>query len=323
LSASDQKERIDHRHHAIDAIVVGTTERSTLQAVSRAIAQGSDKFGQSRISNLKPPFNEFRARIAKLIDRIVVSHKPDHGTGGRLHNDTAYGIAGPINDDDKSAVVYRKPLVDLKPTEIRKIRDTLIRERVTTVTDGKSDKAFTESLQKLHVETGIRRIRLEEKLSIIPISIRNDKPFKGYKGDANYCIEIIADEKGKWRGEIISRFVANQHPYQAFLADRTRFLKNSFSGLKLIMRLCKDDYIAVASAENREIFRVVKFSGSSICFAQHSEAGNLKSRNKSRDDPFKYLIKSPEKLRQLEARRVFVDPAGRVKDPGPICNNSS
>jgi CRISPR-associated endonuclease Csn1 len=35
--------------------------------------------------------NEFRARVANSISKIIVSHKPDHGKEGALHEETAYG----------------------------------------------------------------------------------------------------------------------------------------------------------------------------------------------------------------------------------------
>ena len=130
-------------------------------------------------------------------------------------------------------------------------------------------------------------------------------------------MEIVSDETGKWRGEIINRFIANQPGYRLFAADRQQYYKKAFSGSDLIMRLCKDDCIAISGDNDRRIYRVVKFSGSSICFSEHYEAGNLKSRDSSPDDYFKYLTKSPEGLRKLSARRVFIDPVGRVKDPGP------
>jgi CRISPR-associated endonuclease Csn1 len=53
-----------------------------------------------------------------------VSRKPDHGKGGALHQETAYGI---VRDDAEAAVignlVTRKPVTDLSPGEVGSVRD--------------------------------------------------------------------------------------------------------------------------------------------------------------------------------------------------------
>ena len=317
LSDTNQKDRTDHRHHAIDAIVIGNTDRSTLQSASKSSRKQFDN-NKRIVTDLKPPFPNFRQKVEDSVSHIVVSFKPDHGIAGGLHNETAYGLAGPVCDGGKTAVVYRKPLLDLRSTEIHKVRDPIIKNRLATQTEGKSGKALADALQSFHDETGIRRIRLTEDLSVIPINNGAGKPFKAVKGDANYCMEIVTAEKGKWWGEIISRFVANQAGYKQFCMNKRRFRKTAFSGADLIMRLCKDDCIAINGSKGRRIYRVVKFSGTTINFAEQNEAGNLKSRNANPNDNFKYLIKSPERLHMLSARRVFIDPIGRVKDPGPL-----
>jgi CRISPR-associated endonuclease Csn1 len=83
------------------------------------------------------------------------------------------------------------------------------------------------------------------------------------------------------------------------------------------MRLCKNDLLALGPQDGvRRIMRVVKFSPGQIVLAEHFEAGNLKGRDGDPNDPFKYLTKGPGSLKELRARRVFVDLLGNVKDPG-------
>jgi CRISPR-associated endonuclease Csn1 len=99
LSDHNAKNRNDHRHHAIDAAVVGVTTRSLLQRIATA-AGGREAIAlEETISKIAPPWEDFRDQLKAAIDRIVVSHKPDHGTlprlgkmgqtAGQLHNDTA------------------------------------------------------------------------------------------------------------------------------------------------------------------------------------------------------------------------------------------
>ena len=53
-------------------------------------------------------------------------------------------------------------------------------------------------------------------------------------------------------------------------------------------------------------------SANRLKFAPHCEAGSLGERHKDPDDPFRYAMKSYSKLKAADARRVRVDPLGRV-----------
>jgi hypothetical protein len=86
-----------------------------------------------------------------------------------------------------------------------------------------------------------KRERVEDNLKVIEFSnakattrhgvlpTGEPRPYKGYKGDSNYCIEIIRNEKGKWEGEVISTFEAYQLVRTHGLA-RLRHPKLSVSG---------------------------------------------------------------------------------------------
>jgi len=141
-------------------------------------------------------------------------------------------------------------------------------------------------------------------------------PYKAYKGDSNYCYELFVNPRGRWDGELITTFRANQKAYQVFTRDRRRFTRQTFDGKPLLMRLCVDDLLAIQQEKQRRIMRVVKMSEGKIVLAEHYEGGGLKERDGDVTDRFRYLTKSPGALRDVHARRVFVDPIGRVLDPG-------
>ena len=81
------------------------------------------------------------------------------------------------------------------------------------------------------------------------------------------------------------------------------------------MRLCRNDILALGKGPERVIYRLATMSKGILNLCTVSDA-NVDKRNRDKQDPFKYLTKAPDPLRKLEARRVFVDPIGRVKDPG-------
>ncbi len=88
LSNSDDpyfKNRSDHRHHAVDALVIGLTDRSLIQQMAH-INKETDA-----TKHEAPPFPFKRSEVEAQVRNIVVSHKIDHGYQGRMYKETATG----------------------------------------------------------------------------------------------------------------------------------------------------------------------------------------------------------------------------------------
>ena len=225
--------------------------------------------------------------------------------------------------------MHRKKIVDLKPSDIEKIRDLNLANQIKGYVESKGLKfeealsqfkekdiklRFNAAVSSFSEEKNIHRCRVIENITVIPIKDSSGRIYKGYKGDGNYCYEIYQTGDGKWSGEIITSFEANQAAYKNFMADKTLFRKQSFSGHPLIMRLCNNDVIAIED-EGRKILRVVTLSAGIIALCEISES-DVDARNRDKTDSFKYSYKSASKLKGIRARRVFIDPIGQVKDPG-------
>ena len=79
------KNREDHRHHAIDALVIALTDRGLIQKISSLNTH-------ERANELKAPKFPFPyATLESRLKEILVSFKPDHGIQGRLFKETALG----------------------------------------------------------------------------------------------------------------------------------------------------------------------------------------------------------------------------------------
>ena len=92
MGDQNRKVRADHRHHAIDAITVGAIDRSLLQEISRRAALAEQEQRARITADVPDPFPGFREAVREKVAGIVVSVKPEHGKGGALHEDTAYGL---------------------------------------------------------------------------------------------------------------------------------------------------------------------------------------------------------------------------------------
>lgn len=306
--AADKKNRNDHRHHAVDALVVALSDRSRLQEVAAAAKEQEDKQSDRLLAPMPPPWEGFRDQVKQAVSNIVVSHKPDHGVQGALHNDTAYGLIDPqANPSQKMPAVRRVPLESMsKRSDIERIRDDVLRNHFLKIADSEPDN-LTAALVAAGeaMSPPVRKARIEEQISGVVIRDQQGQGYKLYKGDANYCYDIFADEKGKWTGRVISRFDANQKGFN----PKSKF---STEGEPLIFRLRIDDMLELEQNGERQVMRVVKLSGAEITLAGHFEAGALKSRNEDKNDPFRYLRTGPASIQKRNAVRVTVSPSGHV-----------
>lgn len=111
-----EKNRADHRHHALDAIVLALTDHVRLQELARRV-QDDDP--------LPEPWHGFRDHARHAVEVMRVSHRVRRRVSGALHEDTHYGPT-----DTAGEYVVRKPLEALTPSMAMDIRDTAIRELV-------------------------------------------------------------------------------------------------------------------------------------------------------------------------------------------------
>lgn len=133
----DLKNREDHRHHAVDAIVIALTNRSRLQQLSNLYRRGAE--GEV----LPEPWPGFRTAVEQAVNGINVSHRVRRTVRGALHEETIYGptekpwrkrdgerpwAKGWIEQSDR--FVHRKRLDELTLPEVEHIRDERVRELV-------------------------------------------------------------------------------------------------------------------------------------------------------------------------------------------------
>lgn len=337
-----KKNRLDHRHHAIDAFVIACTTRAMIQKIASASAKLESEGAERVVADAPEPWPTFRDELRAKLLRSVVSHKPDHGsvsragyaagkgqTAGRLHNDTAYGLTGEVDDRGAQTVTHRKPITSFeKASDLEAVRDTTLREALQAATTGITDKkVFVAAVQALTRQSklggkpnpffGLRRARILENLSVISISDAQGRPYKAFKGDSNHRFDVWRLADGKYVGEIVSSFDAHQPNWQSTVRQDNPTAKK-------VLSLQQNDMVALGEGKERRICRVVKFSANKqIALADHFESGALKSRDSDKQDPFRYVYKSPSSLVSAGGRQVQIDEIGRVFDAGSVLIRNS
>ena len=278
LGLNGEKNRNDHRHHAVDACVIAVTDQGLLQRFAKASASAREQQLNRLVENMPLPWESYRDHVQRAIDTIWVSHKPDHSHEGAMHNDTAYGLRG-----DGKVSVHK-------------------------VVEGKR-KRIEESLKVIEFTNA----KANDRHGVLPNG--EPRPYKGYKGDSNYCIEIVRNEKGKWEGEVISTFDAYQL-VREYGVGRLRHPALSVSGKPLVMRLMNDDSIRLIIDERLITARVCWVrSDTRIAFASTTEA-NVDARDRDKSESFSYIVKTASVLQKLQARRISISPTGELRDLG-------
>jgi CRISPR-associated endonuclease Csn1 len=324
------KNRLDHRHHAIDAAVVAVIDRSFLQKAQYI----SGRFGDEEREKIEfpDPWPTFREDLRAAVNAIIVSHRTDHGTAskaglpkgkdataGRLHNDTAYGLTGETDAKGNSIVVRRVPITNIKKlADIDKVRDPDLKAALYRATEGLDGKEFEKAILDLRrlgplQFRNINRVRMVEPLTVIPIRDKEGRIYKGYKGDSNYRYDVWEMKDGAWQAEVVSTFDAHQPGWASAIRAANPTARK-------VLSLHQNDLLAIErEGEARKLMRVVKFGqNGQITLVEPQESGDLKKRDAAPkdEDPFKYFAPTCGGLKKAKARQVRIDEIGRVLDPG-------
>ncbi|MCC7428846.1 MAG: type II CRISPR RNA-guided endonuclease Cas9 [Alphaproteobacteria bacterium] len=318
-----RKDRTDHRHHAIDAVVVALTDRSLLQRVSTAAGRSEDARNRL-VGDLGEPWPGFVAEAAGVVRRIVVSYKPDTGWQGALHNDTAYGPLRANGKKDPNVVVRRPldSLADWKPADVKQgVRDPVLAAKVAAALDTKDKAARKQNLLTLTHSGGhrVRRVRTVERLDKFE-AIRDrttGNPYKLVKLDSNHRAELWRLPGGKTALTVVSTLDAAREALALAKGEKPAKDLRPHPAAKLLMRLHVNDALAFGFGNQRRIFVVQSISTGDIEIFEHYEA-NVYRRGHDRDDPYKRIrYGSASAILERGGRKIYVDPAGRVFDPGP------
>ncbi len=335
-ASAQPKNRSDHRHHALDALVVAVTDRGLLKRIADESGQRGYEAANRMTADLPKPWETFIEDAREAIRNVTASHKADHGTtskatlqagkdqtAGRLHNETAYGLTGWKDEKGNEIVVHRVPIAslakaaDIADGEWKGVVDPLLRQALLDWTKDLEGKAFAERLKRFHElgpldYRGIRRVRVMEPMAsrtLVPVSDKTGRPFKAYKGGSNFRYDVWELKDGKWVSEVVSMFEAHRPGW-------TSAVRELHPVAKKVLSLKQGDLIAAKIESEKKLFRVVKFTQSGqITLAEPNEA-NTDARANDKADPFKFFSPTQGGLKKIEARQVRIDELGRVIDPG-------
>ncbi len=316
LHKSNNKNREDHRHHALDALVLAFTDRKAVKLISEHSKRAGD--GRFKLADYPLPYNSFRDDFQQQLDNIVVSHKTCHKIKGALHEDTLYGAAEFDAEGNATAVAIRKPLAQLKPKDLELIRDERIRDLALRrlASFGSMAKAFNDPENPFGIPTKtgdvtpINSVRLLYRLNVKPIGTGARK--RHVKTGSNHHAAIYkytaTNGAEKWRCDVVSVLDAK---HRQKLCDPI-VQPTDANGNNLVMSLHINDMLRMEHNGIFDYFRVQKMTQSGVITLRHHQDARTAKGPANGE-----ISKSAESLRKSGAVAINVNVLGRVKDVKP------
>lgn len=332
-----EKNRTDHRHHAIDAIIIALTSRSLFQILSRFSAKSGVALSESGF-HLEKPWSSFYEEVDEKVKNIIVSHAPNHKISGALHEGTAYGFS-----EHEKCFVYRKPLdVNITLAQILKIRDKYVKELVIARLekfDPEIRKAIDETIPKksrykitdkqekdlikkafgnteyplLHKDgkTLIKSVRIMDntlKSNMLAVKNKSGQEYKYYPFGNNHHIEIIEHTTtGKRDGIVVTTAEAARRARNNKIPLVQKMPSWKKEGIlfgedwKYVMSLAINDMLVLDKDNMKQYFRVQKISSNTQIFYLSHTAATLDESTSKMPNAFK-------------CHKVIVDVLGKIID---------
>lgn len=270
VDGKPKKNRQDHRHHAIDAIVIALTSRTLFQRLSNLSGQSQAGLSSRRLS-VGTPWLSFLDEVGRIVREIRVSHAAQRRIAGQLHDETAYGK---ININGETYYVTRKPLNNqISNEELNSIVDHKVRELVLArlqahkaqgMTDKEAIKAAFGNRDNpvLHSDntTPIRKVRIKRKFSsVMGVADNNGTEYKFYPFHRNHHVEIFQDKETRARKAVcVTTFEA---AHRARVKRAPIIQRDHGPKYEFLMSLNANDMVLFESTETDRLYRVQKMSG--------------------------------------------------------------
>lgn len=305
LADDGEKTRLDHRHHAVDALVVACTDPGVTHRMSR-YWQFKDRPGREE-PQFDLPWEGIRGDATRAVQEVVVSHRVRRKISGPLHEETVYGDTG--IDEIKGATVYRcyvtrKNVESLSRSMMEDVRDPAVREVVSSWVEsrgGNPKKAFPPYPRISPHGPEVRKVRIvsrQQKFLMAEVSTGNADL------GSNHHMAIYRDEKGKVLYEVVSLLEAARRSRR-----RESVVKKSIPGSTFVLSLAPGEVVDIPSGDNRGRWLVTSvWSNGPIVLKDLNDA----SKNE-KESAFRCFRPNANSLLSMGCRKISIDPIGRIR----------
>ncbi|MBL7983666.1 MAG: hypothetical protein JNM91_01645 [Flavobacteriales bacterium] len=277
---ADQKNRDDHRHHAVDALVIACTTQSLVQKISSE--SKFDHTGWQKLPDIGLPWTNFRTDAGEQLNGMLVSYKggkrllssklnkyrhskahegkPEKyqrtvAVRGPLHEETLYGrITIQGKGTKEETYVVRKALTSLSKVEqLENIVDPVVRKTIQDHVAANSGNVKEAMKQPVFMpvkeknkgkQVPIKSVRMR----ILGEDLPEIRPGTFVEPGNNYCMAIYEDAKGKRTFRTITFMEASKRAIQ-----KEPVYPAEVEGKKLLMALQQRDLVILYDKHPDEI----------------------------------------------------------------------
>lgn len=323
------KDRTDHRHHTIDAVVTACIDRRFYQALvsmAKDLEKQKSQFTPKDI-HIDPPWQNLRSDLNVALENMIVSHTSQRKITGGLHEETGTGFV------DGIGAVYRADLSpDFKMAQIKKIIDPEVRDIVMNHLasyENKPKEAFAEEVTVCHKDgkTPIKRVRIvqskttRKKLEATKFGVKNKQGevFRWMAYGNMHHVEIIQSKDTEtYKGEFITMMEAHRRAMTGTKSARKRgvliepLIKTDHGeDHRFIMALHINDLVSLEADDKRKFYRVQKLDSANkrVHLRLHT-ASTIANENETfpdRELTVPSLMKKKMELSQVNAIGKLLD----------------
>jgi len=306
-----EKNRLDHRHHAVDAVVVALTDRS------RYIQALRDFRKIASLDEAERAPEALRHMVQGVVDSMIASHDVDKGIRGALHEETYFGRVEYKGEEHYVKRAFIRDLVSkgsLEDTlkQVQKIVDDDLRQRVE-----KHFRAFGNRVADAIAEDGT--ITVEDgagndmRIESVRIRERRTTKLHDFKDGRyavygnNHHIEIVRRKDGTLGARAVTMLEAARYarppnrrsPYGLTVRD----------GEELVMCLAENEMVRLADGRVYRVAGTSSTSGFEITLRDPNDARTGSEKGRDR-------ITSPRRLTEIQGV-VRVSVLGHIQDGTP------
>jgi CRISPR-associated endonuclease Csn1 len=267
IGETENKDRTDHRHHAIDAVVIACVDRRLYQVLvhtAKDLERRNSELNMKDV-HIDPPWQRLRDDLEQALDSVIIAHTPQRKLSGELHEVTGAGFIHGVGN------VHRKNLSpDFKQED--KIIDETVKDCVKqhlAQYGNDPKKAFAENITVLHKDgkTPIKRVRILqskttlEKLQKTKFGVKNKqgKVFKWLSFGNLHHVEIVKHKTtSAYSGQFVTMMEAS-HRAKGIKIPRQPIIKTDHGAdYEFIMALHINDLVSVEKEGRRVYYRLQK-----------------------------------------------------------------
>lgn len=331
LSDDGDKNRDDHRHHAIDAIVVACADQAAIKRLSEAAQRMESVHKERAFDSVDHPWDGFIQQVAAAIKPIIVSRRVVKKVRGGLHKDTIYSrphqSSGRSENHRTRTELAALTAADLaKGRIIDKRAEAVIRAKLDQLGEPNPAKAFKDpsNLPTVRGPGGkpvtLRRVRVAE--SVKPTTIGRGPSERHVKSESNYhtvVYELPDARESKWAHAVVPLLEA-----AAIAKPSAPGRENGAAvpirpplppGARVLFTLTNGECMEMEDPKEpgvRDVFRVRQISDGEILVVRTTDnrASAISGKDRIR------ITGKGDNLRKLGARKVRVTLLGEVVDAG-------